>query len=66
MQRKTDLRGGADMADVSYNKFLQEVQARNIVILDDDRFLDRLVSLAEAFDDEELQSAVKKVVESAG
>jgi predicted HTH domain antitoxin len=64
MQRKTDLRGGAAMAEVSYNSFFQEVQARNIVILDEDRFQDRVAYLAEAFDDEALQSAVKKLVGS--
>lgn len=63
MQRKIDLRGGADMADVSYNRFLQELQARNIVILDDDRFLDRLTFLANAFDDDTLQTVVREMVE---
>lgn len=46
MRRKTDLRGGAAMAGVPYNRFLREVQARNIVILENDRFLDRLTFLA--------------------
>lgn len=35
MQRKTDLQGGAAMAGVPYNRFLREVQAHNIVILED-------------------------------
>jgi hypothetical protein len=35
MKRQTDLRGGAAMAGVSYNRFMHEVQSRNIVILDD-------------------------------
>ena len=47
---------------VSYNRFLREVQARNIVILEDNGFLDRLGFLADAFDDEDLRSAIKKVI----
>ncbi len=62
MQRKTDLRGGAAMAGVSYNRFLREVQARNIVILEDDRFLERLASLADTFEDEDLRSTIKHVL----
>jgi hypothetical protein len=62
MQRQIDLRGGAALAEVSYNYFLQQLQARNIVILDDDRFLERLFSLAEVFDDQTLQVAVGEVV----
>ena len=61
MQRKTDLRGGASMADVSYNRFIDEVQKRNIIILDDDHFLDSLAFLADAFRDETLRRAVQKV-----
>lgn len=59
MERKVDLRAGAAMADVSYNRFLREVQARNIVILEEDGFLERLAFLAESFDDEDLQSAIR-------
>lgn len=55
MQRRVDLRGGAALADVSYNLFLQEVQARNIVVLDDEGFLDRLGYLADVFADQSLQ-----------
>ncbi len=61
MDRKTDLREGAIMADVSYNRFLHEVQKRNIVILEDDGFLDRLGYLADAFDNESLRQAVSHV-----
>ena len=61
MQRKTDLRGGAAMAGVPHNRFLREVQARNIVILENDRFLDHLVFLAEAFDNETLRQAIERV-----
>ncbi len=65
MQRKTDLRGGAAMAGVSYNRFLREVQARNIVILEDDRFLERLAFLADIFEDEHLRLAIKHVLGQA-
>jgi len=61
MQRKTDLRGGAAMAGVPYNRFLREVQARNIVILENDRFLDHLAFLAEAFDNKTLRQAIERV-----
>ncbi|MFQ5341695.1 MAG: hypothetical protein ACE5F6_09145 [Anaerolineae bacterium] len=62
LEHKVDLRGAAAMAGVSYNSFLREVQARNIVILEDNGFLDRLGFLADAFDDEDLRSAIKKVI----
>ena len=61
MERETDLRGGALMAGVSYNRFLHELQKRNIVILEDDYFLDRLMELADAFDNETLRQAVDQV-----
>lgn len=61
MQRKTDLRGGAALAGIPYGEFLQEVQARNIVVLENDQFLDELEFLANAFADETLQNAVRKV-----
>jgi len=61
MQRKIDLRGGAALAGISYHEFLQEVQARNIVVLENDQFLDELQFLADAFADETLQKAVQKV-----
>jgi predicted DNA-binding protein len=64
MQRKTDLRGGAAMAGVSYNCFLRELQARNVVILEDDGFPERLEFLARAFDDEDLRSAIRKALAS--
>jgi hypothetical protein len=44
MQRKTDLHGGAAIAGISYNRFMDEVQRRNIIILEDDHFLDSLAS----------------------
>ena len=65
MQRKTDLRSGANMAGVSYNRFMDEVQKRNIVILEDDHFLDSLTFLANAFHDETLHKAVQKVREES-
>lgn len=58
MDRKTDLRSAAEMAGVSYNRFMREVQARNIVILEDEGFSERLAYLADAFSDEALQEAV--------
>ena len=61
MERETDLRGGAALAGVSYNRFLRELQKRHIIILEDDHFLDRLAELAEAFDSEPLRQAVNRV-----
>lgn len=61
MDRKTDLRGGAIMAGVSYNRFMREVQFRNIVILENDDFVDQLAFLAETFDSRELRVAVNQV-----
>jgi predicted HTH domain antitoxin len=65
MQRKTDLRGGAVLAGISYNEFLQEVQARNIVVFENPQFLDELEFLANAFANETLRKAVQKVRHSA-
>ena len=61
MDRKTDLRAGAIMAGVSYNRFMREVQFRNIVILENDDFVDQLAFLAETFDSRELRVAVNQV-----
>lgn len=58
MDRKTDLRSAAAMADVSYNRFMREVQARNIVILENEGFTERLAYLADVFSDETLQEAI--------
>ena len=61
-KRQVDLRAGAAMAGVSYNRFMREVEARNIVILDDDgHFLDRLLFLADAFDAPNLREAVETI-----
>lgn len=66
-QRKTDLRGGAALAGVSYNRFMREVEAHNIVILDDDGdFINRMDWLATAFDSHELREAVQKMVADGG
>jgi predicted HTH domain antitoxin len=62
MQREVDLRSGAALAGVSYNRFLREVQARNIVILEEDGFLDRLAFLAGALGDDTLRAAVERVI----
>ena len=61
MERETDLRGGAAIADTSYNRFLHEVQKRNIIILEDEGFLGRMGDLADAFDNESLRQAVDRV-----
>lgn len=61
MERKTDLRGGAMIAGLSFNRFLREVQARNIVVLENDDFLDELGLLAETFDSQTLRSAVDQL-----
>lgn len=63
MARKTDLRGGAALAGVSYQEFLHEVQEHNIVVLENDQFLEELDFLANAFDDGTLRDAVQKVRE---
>lgn len=66
MKRQVSLSSGAAMAGVSYNRFMREVQERNIVILDDEEgFLEGLAFLAEAFDDEVLKRAVAAVARSA-
>lgn len=61
MQRQIDLRGAAVMAGVSYNCFLSEVQAHNIVILPEDGFVDRMATLADMLHDDNLRSAVEQV-----
>jgi len=65
MRREVDLRGGAALAGVSYNRFLHQVQARHIVILEDQTFLERLYDLAETFENLELQEAIREVEASS-
>ncbi|HYN89117.1 MAG TPA: hypothetical protein VER55_11330 [Ardenticatenaceae bacterium] len=60
-ERKTDLRAAAAMADVSYNRFLREIERRNVVVLDGEGFLEGLAALAEALDDDTLRHAVNTV-----
>lgn len=60
MQRQVDLRDAAAMAGVSYNRFLREVQAHNILVLAEDGFLDRMAVLAEVVNDDSLRIAVEK------
>lgn len=62
MDRRVDVRGAAAMAEVSYNRFAHELQARRIVILEEERFLERTLFLAKAFSDEALQLAAEKVL----
>jgi hypothetical protein len=66
MERETDLRGGAAMAGVSFNRFLREVQKRHIIILEDDHFLDRMAGLADAFDSGPLRQAIERVASTPG
>lgn len=61
MNDQADIRGGAQMAGVSYNRFVRELENRRVVILDDDRFLDRLSALADLFGDDALQAATQTV-----
>ncbi len=65
MRREVDLRGGAALAGVSYNRFLRELQARRVVVLEDPSFLDRLYELAEIFENKELQEAIQAVEASS-
>lgn len=60
MQRQVDLRSAAVMAGVSYNRFLREVQAHNIVVLAEEGFLDRMAVLADVLNDGSLRIAVEK------
>ncbi len=62
MQREVDLRNGAALAGVSYNRFLREVQARNVVILEEDGFLERRAFLAGALGDDTLRAAVERAI----
>jgi predicted DNA-binding protein len=61
MERKTDLRAGAALAGVSYVRFVQEIEARNIIVLEDERFVERLEGLADMFGDADLQEAILKL-----
>lgn len=61
MKGETDLRGAAVMAELPYNRFYHEIKSRNIVILDDEYFLDELAFLADAFGEQALQNAVEAV-----
>jgi len=65
MRREVDLRGGAALAGVSYNRFLRQVQDRHIVILKDPAFLERLYEQAETFENLELQEAIREVEASS-
>ena len=49
------------MAGVSYNRFMREVEERNIVILEETGFPEQLEFLADAFNDERLRKAVHEV-----
>jgi predicted DNA-binding protein len=62
-QRRVDLRTGAAMAGLSYHQFMREVEAHNIVLLDEEGFLERLAALADAFQNENLGRVVRKMIE---
>lgn len=66
MERRVDLRGGAQMAGISYNRFLHEIESRNIVVLDDEGFLEQLAFLAERFESEPLKRALRDLAVSEG
>ncbi|MEZ4707989.1 MAG: hypothetical protein R3A44_12315 [Caldilineaceae bacterium] len=62
-KRLVTLGEGAAMADVSYNRFMREIEARNIVILDSkEHFRESLLFLADSFDAPELRTAVEKIM----
>lgn len=61
MERKTDLRGGASMAGISFNRFQREIQKRNIVVLENEDFLDELAFLAETFNSQTLRVATERI-----
>lgn len=61
LEQNTDLRGGAVMAGISFNRFLREIQARNIVVLENENFLDELAFLAKRFDSQSLRAAVERI-----
>jgi len=61
MARQVDIREGAAQAGVSYNRFMRELEMRNIVTLEADGFLQRLEFLANTFQDEGLNNIVQEV-----
>ena len=61
MKGEVDIREGAQMAGVSYNRFLRELERRHVAILDDSHFLEGLIFLGEAFEVPELVRAAQKV-----
>ncbi|RLT38450.1 MAG: hypothetical protein DWI57_11990 [Chloroflexi bacterium] len=65
MNDRVDLRGGAQIAGVSYNRFMRELENRRVVILEDDHFLERLSSLADLFGDDALRAAAQRVAEQS-
>ncbi len=61
MERRADLRSAAQMAGISYNRFLHEIESRNIVVLEEEGFADQLAFLAERFESAPLQRALREV-----
>lgn len=66
MDRRVDLHGGAQMAGISYNRFLHEIESRNIVVLEDEGVLEQLAFLAERFESEPLKRALRDLAVSEG
>lgn len=65
MNEQVDIRGGAPMADISYNQFLRELENRRVLILGDDGLLERLAGLATIFADDGLLAAVEAVAQES-
>lgn len=65
MNEQVDIRGGALMADISYNQFLRELENRRVLILGDDGLLERLAGLATIFADAGLLAAVEAVAQES-
>ena len=65
MNDRVDIRGGAQIAGVSYNRFMRELENRRVVILDDELFLEQLSSLADLFGDDTLRAAAQRVAEQS-
>ena len=61
-RQQVDLRAGAAIAGISYNRFMRELEKRNIIILDDPHFLEELLLLSDTFDLPELRRAAEKTL----
>lgn len=68
MRREVSIGEGAARADVSYHRFWEELERRNVVMLEDPQFLQRLEEIAEAFNMPDLAMAARAAAaeESSG